>query len=75
MQKLRQCLNFVNIHLRLLGWIECRRYRTDVGFTPEVVNIDEMSNVGIPGVFVFRIDDSEVLQPCQEGCKNSFCNL
>lgn len=52
-----------------------RFFQVDVGFTPEVVNIDEMSNVGIPGVFVFRIDDSEVLQPCQEGCKNSFYNL
>lgn len=52
-----------------------RFFQVDVGFTPEVVNIDEMSNVGIPGVSVFRIDDSEVLQPCQEGCKNSFCNL
>lgn len=53
-----------------------RFFQVDVGFTPEVVNIDEMSNVGIPGVSVFRIDDSEVLQPCQEGCKNSFaiCN-
>lgn len=50
-------------------------FKVDVGFIFEVVNIDEMLNVGILGVFVFKIDDLEVLQLCQEGCKNSFCNL
>lgn len=36
-------------------------FKVDVGFIFEVVNIDEMLNVGILGVFVFKIDDLEVL--------------
>eukprot|EP00105_Crassostrea_gigas_P039526 XP_019923674.1 PREDICTED: uncharacterized protein K03H1.5 [Crassostrea gigas] len=43
---------------------EVRFFKVNVGLTPDVVNIDEMSNVGIPGVFIFGVDKTEVIQPC-----------
>lgn len=45
-------------------------FKVNVGLTPDVVNIDEMSNVGIPGVFIFGVDKTEVIQPCAVERKN-----
>lgn len=45
-------------------------FKVNVGLTPDVVNIDEMSNVGNPGVFVFGVDKTEVIQPCEGERKN-----
>lgn len=45
-------------------------FKVNVGLTPDVVNIDEMSNVGNPGVFVFGVDKTEVIQPCEVERKN-----
>lgn len=42
-----------------------RFFKVNVGLNPDVVNIDEMSNVWIPGVFVFGVDKTEVIQPCE----------
>lgn len=42
-----------------------RFFKVNVGLTPDVVNIDEMSNVWIPGVFVFGVDKTEVVHPCE----------
>lgn len=42
-----------------------RFFKVNVGLNPDVVNIDEMSNVWIPGVFVFGVDKTEVVQPCE----------
>lgn len=52
-----------------------RFFKVNVGLTPDVVNIDEMSNVRIPGVFVFRVDKTEVIQPCEVERKETqmFC--
>lgn len=47
-----------------------RFFKVNVGLTPDVVNIDEMWNVGIPGVFVFGVDKPEVIQPCEVERKN-----
>lgn len=30
--------------------------------TPDIINITSMSNIGVPGIFVFRIDSSAVLE-------------
>lgn len=40
-------------------------FKVNVSLTPDVVNIDKMSNVRIPGVFVFGVDKSEVMKPCE----------
>lgn len=42
-----------------------RFFKVNVGLTTDVVNIDEMSNVWIPGVFVFEVDKTEVKKPCE----------
>lgn len=49
---------------------EVRFFKENFGLTPDVVNIDEMSNVGIPGVFIFGVDKTEVIQPCAVERKN-----
>ena len=33
-----------------------------------MVNIDRESNVGVPGLFVYRVDQNEVIEP---GCNNT----
>ena len=33
--------------------------------TPDIINIDTTSNVGIAGVWVFRVDVDEMVQPPQ----------
>lgn len=47
-------------------------YKVNVGLTPGVVNIDEMSNVCIPGVFVFEVDKTEVMGTCESERKEMF---
>ena len=35
-------------------------YTVNASRTPDIVNVDEYSNVNIPGKFVFRIDSSDI---------------
>ena len=34
--------------------------------TPEIVNIDTTSNVAIPGVWIFQVDEGEIAEPGNE---------
>lgn len=34
-----------------------------IALTSETVNIEETSNVGIPGVYAFRVDQQQIIQP------------
>ena len=39
-------------------------FRSPLSLSDETINVDRLSNVGVPGVFVYRIDSELVLSHC-----------
>ena len=39
-----------------------------------VTNIERESNVGVPGLFVYRVDQNEVIEPGSNNTQGTYCN-
>ena len=75
-------LSFILLSYELIEWDRCcgynypnigfnsgsRSFSLSVALTPDAVHIEDNSNVGIKGVYMYRVDQDTILEPtnCKE---------